>query len=246
MVASTICQIACIFMPLNSLFPVSVIMFWVAACILPYIALMWASMFPLLLKTSPRYLYFSTSSNTWLFKRILDLGPLPIFTTLHFAAPNSMWYFLPHDLLFSVFAGVLLGRGGWGIRRPSIAVSRFLCHSRWLVLGLGALVLSLFRLLVWHILLLTVLLPAVCCLWFFYPLLFWIWYEFWQSGCYLVFWSYGGFSLLLRFCTLHTGWRQARPCRRLSVHLRILHMQFSLFVLVLWWFVWCRSHQTRW
>ena len=62
-VASNSCQMAWIFRSLNSLLPVSVIMFCVAAWILVSIASMWASM-----------LFF-------------------LLITLHFSAPNSMWYY---------------------------------------------------------------------------------------------------------------------------------------------------------
>ena len=46
-----------------------------------------------LLISSPRYLYVSTSSRVWPLSLISDFFPFPILGTLHFAAPNSMWYF---------------------------------------------------------------------------------------------------------------------------------------------------------
>ena len=51
-----------LFRPLNSLLPVSVMMFCVAAWILVSIASMWVSVLFFLLISSPRYLYVSTSS----------------------------------------------------------------------------------------------------------------------------------------------------------------------------------------
>ena len=53
---STICHTAFIFMPLNSLFPVSAIILDVAPLILLSTSLMWSDKLPLLLKVSPRYL----------------------------------------------------------------------------------------------------------------------------------------------------------------------------------------------
>ena len=60
-IESANCHIAPIFMPFNSLFPVSVVMFCVAA-----------------------WIFLSS------FRFSLLLSPLPIFTIFHLAAPNSI------------------------------------------------------------------------------------------------------------------------------------------------------------
>ena len=92
-IESTSCHTASIFIPLSSLFPVSVIMFCVAAWTFFSSSFICVDRFPLLFIISPRYLYASTSSNVCPFRVSLLLGPFPILTTLHLAAPNSMWYF---------------------------------------------------------------------------------------------------------------------------------------------------------
>ena len=53
---STSSHMAAIFIPLNSLFPVSARIFGVDACILPFSALIWSSRSALLFFMSPRYL----------------------------------------------------------------------------------------------------------------------------------------------------------------------------------------------
>ena len=91
-IASTICHIAFIFMPLNSLFPVSARILEVAPRTFFSISFMWSVRLPLLLMVSPRYLYVFTSSSTSPFSFRLLFLPFPFLITLHFAAPNCMWY----------------------------------------------------------------------------------------------------------------------------------------------------------
>ena len=55
-IVSTICHIACIFIPLNSSFPVSAIMLAVAPLTFFSVSAMWSPRLPLLFMISPRYL----------------------------------------------------------------------------------------------------------------------------------------------------------------------------------------------
>ena len=87
------CHIAFILIPLNSLSPVSDSIFCMAAVTLLSVSLRCSSRLPFELYILPRYLYLGTSSRVVLFRVILLFCPGPIFTILHFAAPNSMWYF---------------------------------------------------------------------------------------------------------------------------------------------------------
>ena len=64
MMVSTICHIACIFILLNSLLPVSEIILAVARFIFLFISAMWSDKLPLLFRISPRYLYAGTSSSS--------------------------------------------------------------------------------------------------------------------------------------------------------------------------------------
>ena len=105
------CHIAFIITPLNSLSPVSDSILCMGAVILLSVSLMCSSRLPFELYILPRYLYLVTSSRVVLFRVILLFSPSPIFTTLHFAAPNSMWYFLLRGLLCLAFVVALLGRG---------------------------------------------------------------------------------------------------------------------------------------
>ena len=129
--ASVSCHIACIFIPLNSLFPVSVSMRCVAAMTLPSISLMWAVRSPLLFIISPRYLYVGTSSRVMPLSTRELFGPLPILTTLHLAAPNSMWYFLAiWFVMSSIFWSLFLS---WWIRHTSSIHSRESIITSWSV-----------------------------------------------------------------------------------------------------------------
>ena len=105
------CHIAFIIIPLNSLSPVSDSILCMGAVILLSVSLRCSSRLPFELYILPRYLYLVTSSRVVLFRVILLFSPSPIFTTLHFAAPNSMWYFLLRGLLCLAFVVALLGRG---------------------------------------------------------------------------------------------------------------------------------------
>ena len=78
---------------LKFLSPVSDSIFCMAAVTLLSVSLRCSSRLPFELYILPRYLYLDTSSRVVLFRVILLFSPGPIFTTLHFAAPNSMWYF---------------------------------------------------------------------------------------------------------------------------------------------------------
>ena len=64
MMASTICHIACIFIPLNSFLPVSEMILAVAPFIFLSISAIWSDRLPLLFRISPRYLYDGTSSSS--------------------------------------------------------------------------------------------------------------------------------------------------------------------------------------
>ena len=129
--ASVSCHIACIFIPLNPLFPVSVSMRCVAAMTLPSISLMWAVRSPLLLIISPRYLYVGTSSRVVPLSTRELLGPLPILTTLHLAAPNSMWYILAiWFVTSSIFWSLFLS---WWIRHTSSIHSKESIITSWFV-----------------------------------------------------------------------------------------------------------------
>ena len=90
MMASTICHIACILIPLNSLFPVSAIILSVAPLTFLSISAIWTVKLPLLFIISPRYLYVGTSSSVSPFSVSELVFPFPLFITLHLAAPNWM------------------------------------------------------------------------------------------------------------------------------------------------------------
>ena len=94
MMASTICHIACILIPLNSLFPVSAITLSVAPLTFLSISAIWSVRLPLLFIISPRYLYVGTSSSVSPFSVSELVFPFPLFITLHLAAPNWIWYLL--------------------------------------------------------------------------------------------------------------------------------------------------------
>ena len=64
MMASTICHIACIFILLSSLLPVSEIMLAVAPLIFLSISVLWSDKLPLLFNISPRYSYAGTTSSS--------------------------------------------------------------------------------------------------------------------------------------------------------------------------------------
>ena len=86
--ASTICQLACILIPLNSLFPVSATMVAVAPLTFFSSSVIWSARLPLLFIISPRYLYLGTSSSVSPFSFSALFFPLPLLITLHFAALN--------------------------------------------------------------------------------------------------------------------------------------------------------------
>ena len=120
--ASTICQIAYIFIPLNSLFPVSAIMLAMAPFTFLSISLMWSARVPLLFMVSPRYLHVGTSSRVSPFSVRELFFPLPLFITLHLAAPNWMWYsFATWLVMFSISCSL---SGLWWIRHTSSIHSR--------------------------------------------------------------------------------------------------------------------------
>ena len=79
--ASTICQIACILIPLNSLFPVSAIMVAVAPLTFFSSSVRWSDRLPLLFIISPRYLYLGTSSSVSPFSFSALFFPLPLLIT---------------------------------------------------------------------------------------------------------------------------------------------------------------------
>ena len=120
--ASTICQIAYIFIPLNSLFPVSASMLAMAPFTFLSVSLMWSTRFPLLFMVSPRYLYVGTSSRISPFSVRELLFPLPLLMTFHLAAPNWMWYlFATWLVMFSISCSF---SGLWWIRHTSSIHSR--------------------------------------------------------------------------------------------------------------------------
>ena len=82
MMASTICHIACIFIPLNSLLPVSEMILAVAPFIFLSISAIWSDRLPLLFRVSPRYLYAGTSSSSSPFSFRELFFPFPLFISL--------------------------------------------------------------------------------------------------------------------------------------------------------------------
>ena len=138
--ASTICHIACIFIPLNSLLPVSEMILAVAPFIFLSISAIWSDRLPLLFSVSPRYLYAGTSSSSSPFSFRELFFPFPLFITLHFAAPNCIWYLLATWLVTSSISCSL--SRSWWIRHTSsihrsesrvmfawVTYPRFLCLS---------------------------------------------------------------------------------------------------------------------
>ena len=122
MVASMHCQMAFILIPLNSLSPVSASILWVAAIVLVSRSFRCSSRLPFVLYIFPRYLYLGTSSSIVLFSMILLSWPGPIFTTLHYAAPNSIWYFFATWFVISNISGRVVR--SWWMRHTSSIHSR--------------------------------------------------------------------------------------------------------------------------
>ena len=140
MMASTICHIACIFIPLNSLLPVSEMILAVAPFLFLSISAIWSDRLPLLFRISPRYSYVGTSSSSSPFSFRELFFPFPLFITLHFAAPNCMWYLLATWLVTSSISCSF--SRSWWIRHTSsihrsesrvmfacVTYPRFLCLS---------------------------------------------------------------------------------------------------------------------
>ena len=69
-----------------------------------------------------RYLYLGTSSSTVLFCVIMLSWSVPILTTLHFAAPNSIWYFLATWFVMSIISCRVVR--SWWMRHTSSIHSR--------------------------------------------------------------------------------------------------------------------------
>ena len=138
--ASTICHMAFIFIPLNSVLPVSARIAAVAPLTFFSISVMWSERLPLLFMTSPRYLYVETSSSTSSFSFRALFFPLPLLMTLHFAAPNWMWYLFSTWLVMSNISCNLF-RSWWmrhtssihssesSLTFASVSYPRFLCFS---------------------------------------------------------------------------------------------------------------------
>ena len=118
------CHIAFILIPLNSSSPVSDIIFCMAAVTLLSVSLRCSSRLPFELYILPGYLYLGTSSRVVLFRVILLFCPGPIFTTLHFAAPNSMWYFFATWFVMSSICCSVVR--SWCMRQTSSIHSRVL------------------------------------------------------------------------------------------------------------------------
>ena len=155
-VASSSCQVACIFRPLNSLLPVSVMMFCVAAWILVSLAYMWASMLFFLQISSPRYLYVSTSSRVWPLSFIYDFH-ISLFLLLCILLRRIQCGILVlRGLWCQAFLVPFWGHGVWGRHRPSIGECLPFLLIPFLFLGHVRLVPLVFRLSVLHILWRTV------------------------------------------------------------------------------------------
>ena len=171
MVASMHRHMAFILIPLNSLSTVCASILWVAAIVLVSRSFRVFVKVVFLLYIFPRYLYLGTSSSAVLLSVILLSWPGPILTTLHFAAPNSIWYFLRRGLWCPSFPVGLSGPGGWGTRHPSTVGSSAGFPVLFVGLYYYFLVLWLFHLLGLRILLPIGLLLVGCCLWFLFLLL---------------------------------------------------------------------------
>ena len=78
---------------------------------------MWSDRLPLLFIISPRYLYLGTSSSVSPFSLSAFFLPLPLLITLHFAAPNWMWYLLATWFVTSSISCSLFR--SWCIRHTS-------------------------------------------------------------------------------------------------------------------------------
>ena len=194
MVASMHCQMAFILIPLNSLSPVSASILWVAAIVLVSRSFGCSSRLPFVLYIFPRYLYLGTSSSIVLFSMILLPWPGPIFITLHFAAPNSIWYFFATWFVISIISCRVVR--SWWMRHTSSTHSRVLSWvpCLFVILYYVFWVLWLFRLLGLRILLPIGLLLVWCCLWFLFLLLVHVWCGFWLWGLSSVCWSMSGFA----------------------------------------------------
>ena len=139
-IVSTICHTACIFIPLNSLFPVWASIVAVVPFIFFSISSKWSDRLPLLFMISPRYLYLGTSSSTSSFSVRALFFPFPLLITLHFAAPNWIWYLFATWLVISSIS-CSLSRSWWMRQTSSIHNSesrvifvsvlypRFLCFN---------------------------------------------------------------------------------------------------------------------
>ena len=117
---------------------------------------MWAFILFFWLISSPRYLHLSPSYWVWSLSLIYDFFPFPILTTLHFAGPNSMWYFnATWFMMFFISCRIVMS---WCVRHILLILFLFL--------GYVLSVRLIFRLSEWHFLWQTVLILVLCCLWF--------------------------------------------------------------------------------
>ena len=126
-VASMHCHMDFILIPLNSLSPVSARILWMVAIVLVSKSFRCSSRLPFVLYIFPMYLYLETSSRTVLFSVILLTWPDPILTTLHFAAPNSIWYFFATWFVMSIISCRVV-RSWWTRHTSSIHSRVFSCQ----------------------------------------------------------------------------------------------------------------------
>ena len=158
--------------------------------------------------------------------------------TLHFAAPNWMWYLFATWLVMSNISCSLF-KSWWMRHTSSIHSSKSsLLLILFRILDSSVSALWWFRLLGLHILLLTVHLLVWYCILCQSFLLARISCVFWHLGLSWVSLSFLDFSLRRRWCSAHRILHQARPCRRLFGHLGRLCMRCVLYLVFLWLFVW--------